>query len=49
MDGFTLGAESGGAEVSVTYIESFADVALASETAAAFVSNGADVLTEQPR
>ena len=45
MDGFTLGAESGGAEVSVTYIESFSDVALASETAAAFVSNGADVLT----
>ncbi len=25
VDGFTLGAESGGAEVSVTYIESFAD------------------------
>ena len=45
VDGFTLGAESGGAEVSVTYIESFSDVALASETASAFVSNGADVLT----
>ncbi|MDE0067472.1 MAG: BMP family ABC transporter substrate-binding protein [Acidimicrobiaceae bacterium] len=45
VDGFRLGAEAGGAEVNVVYIESFADVQLASETATAFVQNGADVLT----
>lgn len=45
VDGFQLGAEAGGASVNVTYIESFSDVALASETAAAFVENGADILT----
>lgn len=45
VDGFRLGAEAGGAEVNVVYIESFADVQLASETATGFVSNGADILT----
>ena len=45
VDGFRLGAEDGGAEVSVVYIESFADVQLASETATGFVNNGADILT----
>ena len=45
VDGFRLGAEAGGAEVAVVYIESFADVQLASETAKGFVSNGADILT----
>lgn len=45
VDGFKLGAEAGGAEVNVSYIESFSDVQLASETATAFVSNGADILT----
>ncbi|MCQ3807992.1 MAG: BMP family ABC transporter substrate-binding protein [Acidimicrobiaceae bacterium] len=45
VDGFRLGAEAGGAEVNVVYIESFADVQLASETATGFVNNGADILT----
>ncbi|MYH87874.1 MAG: BMP family ABC transporter substrate-binding protein, partial [Acidimicrobiaceae bacterium] len=45
VDGFRLGAEAGGAEVNVVYIESFADVQLASETATGFVQNGADILT----
>ena len=45
VDGFRLGAEASGAEVNVVYIESFADVQLASETANGFVSNGADILT----
>ena len=45
VDGFRLGAEAGGADVSVVYTESFSDVQLASETARGFVSNGADILT----
>lgn len=45
VDAFKLGAEAGGADVNVSYIESFSDVQLASETATAFVSNGADILT----
>lgn len=45
VDGFKLGAEAGGADVSVVYTESFSDVQLASETATGFVSNGADILT----
>lgn len=45
VDGFIAGAASGGATATATYIGSFSDVALASETAAAFASAGADVLT----
>jgi basic membrane protein A len=45
VDGFTLGAEDNGAEVDVVYTESFSDTQLASETASAFVQNGADCLT----
>ena len=45
VDGFKLGAEAGGAEVSVVYIESFGDVQLASETATAMVNDGAEILT----
>ncbi len=45
VDGFRLGAEAGGARVNVVYTESFSDVQLASETAAGFISNGADILT----
>ena len=47
IDGFAAGVESINPEVSVdvNYIESFSDVALASEAANAFVENGADVLT----
>lgn len=45
VDGFRMGAENGGASVNVTYIESFGDVQLASETATSFVNNGADILT----
>lgn len=45
VDGFTLGAQAGGAMVNTTYIESFGDTQLAAETASSFVSNGADVLT----
>jgi basic membrane protein A len=47
VDGFAAGVESINPEVSVdvNYIESFSDVALASEAANAFVENGADVLT----
>ena len=45
VDGFRLGAEAGGADVSVVYTDSFSDVQLASETATGFVSNGADILT----
>lgn len=45
VDGFTLGAEDNGAEVDVVYTESFSDTQLASETATAFVENGADCLT----
>lgn len=45
VDGFIAGAASGGATATATYTGSFSDVALASETAQAFVSSGADVLT----
>ena len=45
VDGFIAGAASAGANATATYIGSFSDVALASETAAAFASAGADVLT----
>jgi len=45
VDGFTLGATDNGAEVNVVYTESFSDTQLASETASAFVQNGADCLT----
>ena len=45
VDGFKLGAEDNNAEVDVVYTESFSDTQLASETASAFVQNGADCLT----
>lgn len=47
VDGFVNGvaAQNPDATVNVNYIESFSDVALASEAANAQVSNGADVLT----
>ncbi len=47
VDGFVQGALSVNPDVSVnvTYIQSFSDVPLATEAAAAFVANGADVLT----
>jgi basic membrane protein A len=47
VDGFKAGVLSvkPDAQVSVTYIGSFSDVALASEAATTHISNGADVLT----
>lgn len=45
VDGFTLGAEAGGADVNTVYIQDFADVPLAATTAQGFVDNGADILT----
>ena len=47
VNGFVAGVEAQNpdATVNVNYIESFSDVALASEAANAHVSNGADVLT----
>jgi basic membrane protein A len=47
VDGFQAGVAATNPDVSVNvnYIESFSDVALASEAANAFVENGADVLT----
>ena len=47
VDGFVAGvaAQNADATVNVNYIESFSDVALASEAATAHVTNGADVLT----
>ncbi len=45
VDGFIAGAASGGASASATYTGSFSDVALASETAQAFASQGVDVLS----
>jgi basic membrane protein A len=47
VDGFVAGALSVNPDiaVNVTYIQSFSDVPLATEAAAAFVANGADVLT----
>ena len=44
VDGFRAGVETGGTANSV-YIESFADVALAKETALSFIDDGAAVLT----
>jgi len=47
VDGFVAGAaaQDPGVTVNVNYIESFSDVALASEAASAHIANGADVLT----
>ena len=47
VDGFVAGvaAQDSAVKVNVNYIESFSDVALASEAAKAHISNGADVLT----
>jgi len=47
VDGYALGvaAENPNADVLITYTGSFSDVALASETAQAHISAGADVLT----
>jgi basic membrane protein A len=45
VDGFIAGAASAGGNATATYTGSFSDVALASETAQAFASAGADVLT----
>jgi basic membrane protein A len=47
VDGFVAGAQAArpDVEVSVTYIQSFSDVPLATEAANTFVANGADVLT----
>ena len=46
VDGFKAGVvDAGGEEPGVNYIESFSDVALATEAATAFVDNGATVLT----
>lgn len=47
VDGFVngVGAQDGSVTVNVNYIESFSDVALASEAAEAHLSNGADALT----
>jgi len=47
VDGFVAGAAAQDSDVTVNvnYIESFSDVALASEAATAHIANGADVLT----
>lgn len=45
IDGFAMGAEAGGAAVATSYIDSFSDVQLASETASAFAESGVDVMT----
>lgn len=45
VDGFIAGAASAGATAKVTYTGDFSDVALASQSAEAFLSSGADVLT----
>jgi basic membrane protein A len=45
VDGFKLGAESGGASVNINYTGSFSDVALASEAAQAHAAAGADVMS----
>ncbi len=47
VDGFVngVGAQNDAVTVNVNYIESFSDVALASEAAEAHLSNGADALT----
>ncbi|MEM9611995.1 MAG: BMP family protein [Actinomycetota bacterium] len=47
VDGFVngVGVQDDGVTVNVNYIESFSDVALASEAAEAHLSNGADALT----
>ena len=45
VDGFRAGVEAGGGTANSAYIDSFADVALAKETALSFIDNGAAVLT----
>jgi basic membrane protein A len=47
VDGFKAGAliQNPGADVLVNYIDSFSDVALASEAATSLIGNGADVLS----
>jgi basic membrane protein A len=45
VDGFKMGAESGGATVNINYTGSFSDVALASEAAQAHAAAGADVMS----
>lgn len=45
VDGFIAGAAAEGATATATYTDSFSDVALASQTAQAFLASGADVLT----
>jgi basic membrane protein A len=45
ITGFISGVEAGGASATSNYIGSFSDVALATEAANSFISNGADVLT----
>lgn len=47
IDGFVAGAAAANpdVEVSVTYIQSFSDVPLATEAANTFIANGADILT----
>ena len=45
VQGFEAGAEAEGANVAVTFTESFGDVALATEAANAHIDAGADVLT----
>jgi basic membrane protein A len=45
VNGFIAGAAAAGATANATYTGDFSDVALASQTAQAFLSSGADVLT----
>jgi basic membrane protein A len=45
VDGFRAGVEAGGGTANSVYIESFADVALAKETALSFIDDGVAVLT----
>ena len=45
VDGFRAGVEAGGGTASSVYIESFADVALAKESAQSFIDSGHAVLT----
>ena len=45
VDGFRAGVEAGGGTANSAYIDSFADVALAKETALSFIDDGAAVLT----
>ena len=45
VDGFTAGVEAGGGTANSVYTDSFADVALAAESATSFIGNGHAVLT----